>query len=185
MLRWAIELCKFCCATGFYPPTKPGDIAGYVERFYYLRPRKGPCKWSISMSCQKQTLNFCWWNLHFWKNKYWLVVSTLWKIWKSVGMMTFPRYGKIKTMFQTTNQNPIVYIYISHYIPFFRSPSKSLLLVKPTRICDIWIHMTILMLESSISIYFQWLNHHVHFFWFNPSFLLPSNVYITMENHHF
>ena len=24
----------------------------------------------------------------------WLVVSTLWKIWKSVGMMTFPIYGK-------------------------------------------------------------------------------------------
>ena len=29
---------------------------------------------------------------------------TLWKIWKSVGMMTFPIYGKIKAMFQTTNQ---------------------------------------------------------------------------------
>ena len=28
----------------------------------------------------------------------------LWKIWKSVGMMTFPIYGKIKFMFQTTNQ---------------------------------------------------------------------------------
>ena len=26
----------------------------------------------------------------------------LWKIWKSVGMMTFPIYGKIKFMFQTT-----------------------------------------------------------------------------------
>ena len=34
----------------------------------------------------------------------WLVVGLpLWKIWKSVGMMTFPIYGKIK-MFQTTNQ---------------------------------------------------------------------------------
>ena len=28
----------------------------------------------------------------------------LWKIWKSIGMMTFPIYGKIKLMFQTTNQ---------------------------------------------------------------------------------
>ena len=28
----------------------------------------------------------------------------LWKIWKSVGIMTFPIYGKIKAMFQTTNQ---------------------------------------------------------------------------------
>ena len=35
----------------------------------------------------------------------WLVVFLpLWKIWKSTGMMTFPIYGKIKVMFQTTNQ---------------------------------------------------------------------------------
>ena len=33
----------------------------------------------------------------------------LWKIWKSVGMMTFPIYRKIKFMFQTTKQ---IYIYI-------------------------------------------------------------------------
>ena len=31
-------------------------------------------------------------------------IPTLWKIWKSVGMMAFPIYGKIKFMFQTTNQ---------------------------------------------------------------------------------
>ena len=32
----------------------------------------------------------------------WLVVYLpLWKIWKSVGMMTFPIYGKIKVMFQS------------------------------------------------------------------------------------
>ena len=37
-------------------------------------------------------------------NFVWLVVSTHWKIWKSVGMMTFPIYGKVKFMFQTTNQ---------------------------------------------------------------------------------
>ena len=29
----------------------------------------------------------------------------LWQIWKSVGMMTFPIDGKIKVMFQTTNQS--------------------------------------------------------------------------------
>ena len=28
----------------------------------------------------------------------------LWKIWKSIGMMTFPIYGKIKNVNQTTNQ---------------------------------------------------------------------------------
>ena len=37
--------------------------------------------------------------------KTWLVVDLpLWKIWKSVGMMKFPIYGKIKLMCQTTNQ---------------------------------------------------------------------------------
>ena len=36
---------------------------------------------------------------------YWLVVEPpLWKIWKSVGMMKFPIYGKIIQVFQTTNQ---------------------------------------------------------------------------------
>ena len=34
----------------------------------------------------------------------------LWKIWKSVGMMKFPIYGKIKAMFQTTNQLYIINI---------------------------------------------------------------------------
>ena len=35
----------------------------------------------------------------------WLVVGPpLWKIWTSIGRMTFPIYGKIKLMFQTTNQ---------------------------------------------------------------------------------
>ena len=28
----------------------------------------------------------------------------VWQIWKSIGMMTFPIYGKIKAMFQNTNQ---------------------------------------------------------------------------------
>ena len=43
---------------------------------------------------------------HCWSHKkIWLVVDLpLWKIWKSVGMMTFPKYGKIIQMFQTTNQ---------------------------------------------------------------------------------
>ena len=35
----------------------------------------------------------------------WLVVDLpTWKIWKSIGMMKIPIYGKIKVMFQTTNQ---------------------------------------------------------------------------------
>ena len=38
-------------------------------------------------------------------NKYWLVVSTpLKNMSSSVGIMNFPIYGKIKAMFQTTNQ---------------------------------------------------------------------------------
>ena len=36
---------------------------------------------------------------------YWLVVGPpLWKIWKSIGMISNPRYGKIKNGNQTTNQ---------------------------------------------------------------------------------
>ena len=41
----------------------------------------------------------------------WLVVGPpLWKIWKSIGMISNPIYGKIKLMFQTTNQ--IIYHYL-------------------------------------------------------------------------
>ena len=39
---------------------------------------------------------------------FWLVVGPpLWKIWKSIGMIRNPIYGKIKLMFQTTNQSCI------------------------------------------------------------------------------
>ena len=36
----------------------------------------------------------------------------LWKIWKSIGMMMFPIYGKIKVMFQTTNQTKDVLFFL-------------------------------------------------------------------------
>jgi hypothetical protein len=43
-------------------------------------------------------------------NHIWLVVEPpLWKIWKSVGMMTFSIYGK--NTFQTTNQLLIIHCY--------------------------------------------------------------------------
>ena len=44
----------------------------------------------------------------------WLVVYLpLWKIWKSIGMMTFPIYGKIRVMFQShVNQ---ILITINHW----------------------------------------------------------------------
>ena len=43
---------------------------------------------------------------------FWLVVRPpLWKICKSIGMMTFPIYGKIKNGNQTTNQSLYHYIY--------------------------------------------------------------------------
>ena len=46
---------------------------------------------------------------------YWLVVYLpLWKIWMSVGMMTFPIYGKIKFMFQTTNQHSMCDMWCGH-----------------------------------------------------------------------
>ena len=43
----------------------------------------------------------------------------LWKIWKSIGMMTFPIYGKIKNGNQTTNQK------LYRTIIFFFSKKKS------------------------------------------------------------
>ena len=54
------------------------------------------------------------------KYRFWLVVYLpLWKIWKSVGMMTFPTSGKIKKMFQTTrpdrkNKTPAIRANLSH-----------------------------------------------------------------------
>ena len=47
---------------------------------------------------------------------YWLVVFLpLWKIWKSVGMMTFPISGRIKAMFQTfQTTNQYIYIYVRY-----------------------------------------------------------------------
>ena len=43
----------------------------------------------------------------------------LWKIWKSIGMMKFPIYGKIKFMFQTTNQFHIdseQFCFLNHHL---------------------------------------------------------------------
>ena len=71
---------------------------------------------------------------------YWLVVSTLWKIWvRQLGSL-FPTYGKIQFMFQTTNQIiiifPLLLVYSllttinHHYITitlshsFWRFPSR-------------------------------------------------------------
>ena len=45
----------------------------------------------------------------------WLVVWPLWKIWKSIGMISNPIYGK-KEMFQTTNQSYIETILYLVYI---------------------------------------------------------------------
>ena len=56
------------------------------------------------------------WRLPDWKvvsemlNIFWLVVGPpLWKIWKSIGMMRFPIYGKIKNGNQTTNQSSSIH----------------------------------------------------------------------------
>ena len=47
----------------------------------------------------------------------------LWKIWKSVGMMKSPIYGKIKLMFQTTNQF-LMCLVLSTYFNHLNSPSR-------------------------------------------------------------
>ena len=77
----------------------------------------------------------------------WLVVYLpLWKIGKSIGMMTFPRYGKIKVMFQTTNQDvttfhlPLVCFFWSVFHGVFQAPSRQQSQVGPsycyTKRCD-------------------------------------------------
>ena len=81
----------------------------------------------------------------------WLVVLTLplWKMmeWKSVGMMTFPIYGKIQNVpNQTTNQLPTsidIYIYIYIYIFILHY-------------MYIYIHIRQLHLNIRISKYTNW-----------------------------
>ena len=58
---------------------------------------------------------------------HWLVVGPpLWKIWTSLAMMRFPIYGKIKFMFQTTNQ----YVYICTHLclEYFRKHASTYLI---------------------------------------------------------
>jgi hypothetical protein len=63
----------------------------------------------------------------------WLVVYLpLWKIWESVGMMTFPLESQKKTWFQTTNQIIIIFPLLLVYtllatinITMFQSPPTS------------------------------------------------------------
>ena len=47
-----------------------------------------------------------------WKDNWLVVEPPLWKIWKSIGMMNFPIYGKIKVMFQSP---PTSYSYYHLY----------------------------------------------------------------------
>ena len=54
----------------------------------------------------------------------WLVVGPpLWKIWKSIGMMRFPTYGKIKNGNQTTNQERKVEEWLFQRVPRGGHPS--------------------------------------------------------------
>ena len=61
-----------------------------------LSPKQQSTPKSICLS------SFPHWKCHIYIYPGWWF-QPLWKIWKSVGMMKFPIYGKIK-MFQTTNQ---------------------------------------------------------------------------------
>ena len=64
-----------------------------------------PCDWheQSAMFYSFSTSHTAWSNMTFMEMTGWWF-QPLWKIWKSIGMMTFPIYGKIKVMFQTTNQ---------------------------------------------------------------------------------
>ena len=52
---------------------------------------------TLKVSCQI-------WGFYAWRFSWLVVGPPLWKIWKSIGMIRNPIYGKIKLMFQTTNQ---------------------------------------------------------------------------------
>ena len=63
----------------------------------------GPDRPDHCYSLQTPTLQQS--NIEISWNPNWLVVGPpLWKIWKSIGMISNPIYGKIELMFQTTNQ---------------------------------------------------------------------------------
>ena len=80
------------------------DFGGWDWMRY--RSEKNPAlyKWNCGLRIRVTT---CFFNV--WEQgtaRFWLVVGPpLWKIWKSIGMMTFPIYGKIKNGNQTTNQD--------------------------------------------------------------------------------
>ena len=84
----------FCRANLFKGDMTYPNFHGFVS--YIIAPVDRYLKWrylEMTIECLKH-------------HNSWLVVDLpLWKIWgKSVGMWTFPIYGKINQMFQTTNQ---------------------------------------------------------------------------------
>ena len=67
------------------------------------------CPWQEAKGCKVSTANRRieknWWECAIIDHHNWLVVGPpLWKIWKSIGMISNPIYGKIKNGNQTTNQ---------------------------------------------------------------------------------
>ena len=75
--------------TGGTPKTSETSICAMVKALVYW----GIISPSLGLLCKGYV------------NTNWFVVKQpLWKIWKSVGIMTFPIYGKTIQMFQTTNQ---------------------------------------------------------------------------------
>ena len=66
----------------------------------------------------------------------------LWETWKSAGMMTFPIYGKIKLMFQTTNQKLLLMIFWN--IRFYCLCSSSYIIFHSTNcVYSIYIYIYI------------------------------------------
>ena len=79
-----VKVSRACCH--WWPYAKP------------VRARGRPLKWSHLELVDGKS--------HF---QIWLVVGPpLWKIWKSIGMMKFPTYGKIENGNQTINQKWLI-----------------------------------------------------------------------------
>ena len=135
---------------------------------------------------------------------YWLVVEPpLWKIWKSVGMMKFPIYGKIIQVFQTTNQL-IIHIWrvecswinkitsISQWNPHLGLKVPYVLAVKSSQIPTGWhfTHMRgyifnfyYIILYYIIYIYIYMVREYMHIRWWESSwFYILFYVYSIWVN---
>ena len=103
----------------------------------------------------------------------------LWKIWKSNGMMTFPIYGKIKFMFQTTNQelyNIPVYISDSGILIFLYIYTGCWLTYPSEKWWSSSVGMMTFPIYGKIKIMFQTTNQQLMFIFMQKTWNTAHNI---------